>query len=86
MENFGARSDWRNRVTKSARVHFKRKFAMSITTAPTLFCSSVKNKGLGLVLAGILLFVLCAGGFGAIYGDYVQTVSAQVSAASSSRV
>jgi hypothetical protein len=66
----------------AARVHFERKFAMSTTTAPTLFSSSLKNQGRGLVLAATIFFVLGVGGSGALYGNYVQTGSAQAASAS----
>jgi hypothetical protein len=69
--------------TKSRpRVHFERKFAMSTTTAPTLFSSSVKNQGRGLVLAATIFFVLGVGGSAALYGNYVQTASAHAASAS----
>jgi len=54
-------------------------------SASSLFSSSVKNRGLGLIVAGVILFVLGVGGSGALYGSYVQTASAQVPAASSAR-
>lgn len=59
---------------------------MSPTTATPLFSSTLKNQGLGLILAGAILFVLGVGGSGALYGSYVQTASAQVPAVSSARV
>lgn len=59
---------------------------MSATAASTLFSSSVKNQGLGLIVAGVILFLLGVGGSGALYGSYVQTASAQVPAVSPARV
>ena len=55
---------------------------MSTTPAPTLFSSSLKNQGRGLVLAATIFFVLGVGGSGALYGNYVQTGSAQAASAS----
>ncbi len=55
---------------------------MSTTPAPTLFSSSLKAQGRGLVLAATIFFVLGVGGAGALYGNYVQTASAPASSAS----
>jgi hypothetical protein len=52
----------------------------------TLFSSSVKNQGFGLVTAAFVLFLLGVGGSGALYGSYVQTASAHAPAVASARV
>ncbi len=56
------------------------------TLTPSLFSSSVKNRGLGLIVAGIVLFLVGVGGSGALYGSYVQSASAQVPTVSWARV
>jgi hypothetical protein len=52
----------------------------------TLFSSSVKNQGFGLVTAAVVLFLLGVGGSGALYGSYVQTASAKAPVVASARV
>ncbi len=56
------------------------------TTVSTLFSSSFRNHGLGLLVAGVIFFLVGVGGSGALYGSYVQTASAQVPAVTSARV
>jgi len=56
------------------------------TTLSTLFSSSFKNHGLGLLVAGVIFFLVGVGGSGALYRSYVQTAWAQVPAVTSARV
>ena len=56
------------------------------TTGSTLFSSSFKNHGLGLIVAGVIFFLVGVGGSGALYRSYVQTASAQAPAVTSARV
>ena len=52
----------------------------------TLFSSSVKNQGFGLVTAAVVLFLLGVGGSGALYGSYVHPASTKAPAVAVARL